>query len=167
MVSKIYCFKKSLHFHLLLGCLCHGFASSKVVVCHEGIIGPLREHPFVKIHENGILLCDLSIEDALHVPVCAQTILDVSSSSCLCPQLHWLEPVHVLPVEEHNLTVQTRLLMWKACPDRTVRLTTTLLGSAESNEPVASNDCRPSGNSWNTRTDAGGKQIGAKVVMTI
>ena len=44
----------------------------------------------------------LSIEDALHVPVCAQAILDVSSSSCLRPQLHRLEPVNVLPVEEHE-----------------------------------------------------------------
>merc|ERR1719341_979208 len=102
MVSQIYCSKKSLHFHLFLVCPCHDSASSKVVVCHEGIIGPLREHPLVKIHEDGILLCDLSIEDALHVPVCAQTILDVSSSSCLCPQLHRLEPVNILPVEEHK-----------------------------------------------------------------
>ena len=138
MVPKIYCSKKSLHFHLLLRCPCHDSASPKVVVCHKGIVGPLWiqhinysdisitlvspylwEHPFVKIHENGILLCDLwygkckddplevaakylSIKNTLHVPMCPQTILDVSSSSRLRPQLHWLKPVHVLPVEEHE-----------------------------------------------------------------
>ena len=98
----------------------------------------------------------------------------VPKPSLMCPRL----PVFVLSstglnqstssrLKNMNLTVQTRLLIWKACPDRTVLFTTTLLGSAESSEPVASNDCRLSGNSWNTRTEAGGKQIGAKVVMTI
>ena len=36
------------------------------------------------------------------MPVCAQAVLDVASSSCFRPQLHRLEPVHVLPVEEHE-----------------------------------------------------------------
>ena len=48
-----------------------------------------------------------------------------------------------------NLQVTTLLLIWKGWPDRTVLFTTTLLGSAESREPVASREWRPSGSSWN------------------
>ena len=82
MVSQIYCSKKSLHFHLLLRCSCHDTDSAsptEIIVRHKGIVGPLQEqrhinfvsalevfvssylweHSLVKIHENGILLCDL------------------------------------------------------------------------------------------------------------
>ena len=76
---------------------------------------------------------------------------------CPCvpkPSLMWPRlPVFVLSstglnqstssrLKNMNLTVQTRLFTWKGCPERTVRFTTTLLGSAERSEPVASNDCR-------------------------
>ena len=66
------------------------------------IIVPLGEHSLVQIHQDRVLLGNLSIKDTLHMSMSAETFLDVASPTILGPQLHWLEPLNVLPVEEHE-----------------------------------------------------------------
>ena len=48
-----------------------------------------------------------------------------------------------------NLTVDTLLFTLKGCPDKTVLLTTILLGSLFRRDPVASRDSWPLWSSWN------------------
>ena len=40
----------------------------------------LREDPLIEVHEDGVLLGDLPVEDALHVTMCAQCILKVNKN---------------------------------------------------------------------------------------
>ena len=80
------------------------FLSISIVVlkCSVGVVCPLGEDSLVKIHEDGVLLGDLTVEDALHVSVCPQRFLDVTPPPVLRPQFHRLEPFNVLTVEEHE-----------------------------------------------------------------
>ena len=67
-----------------------------------GVIIPLWKHSLIQIHQDRVLLRNLSIKDTFHVSVGAQTFLDVTSPTIFCPQLHGFEPVNVLSVEEHE-----------------------------------------------------------------
>ena len=66
------------------------------------IICPLGVDSLVEVHQHCVLLRDLTIKDALHVAVCSQRLLDMSSSSILGSQLNRFEPVNVLSVEKHK-----------------------------------------------------------------
>jgi hypothetical protein len=64
-------------------------------------VRPLGIHALVQIHDDRGVLLELGVERALHVSVCAQALLDVAALARAGHQLHRLEPIDVLRVEEH------------------------------------------------------------------
>lgn len=57
--------------------------------------------PLVKRHAHRVVLLDVVIELALHEAVRAQRVLDVAAETELRGQLHRLEVLDILGVEEH------------------------------------------------------------------
>lgn len=66
------------------------------------LVGPFREHSLVQVQENSVERLHLSIENALHVSVSSQRLLDVSDSATFRAELAWLEVSDVLVVVEHK-----------------------------------------------------------------
>ena len=73
-----------------------------VIMLDIGIIGPLGINSLVQVHQDSVLLRNLTIKDTLHVTMCSQGFLDMTSPTILSSQLHGFEPVDVLSVEEHE-----------------------------------------------------------------
>ena len=46
-------------------------------------------------------MLDIVVEYALHKSMSAQLLLNMSSKTCFCLELNWLEVFYVLRVEEH------------------------------------------------------------------
>ena len=55
-------------------------------------------------------MTDGSIKPTLHVAVSAEATLDMAPPPLLGPQLHRLEPLHVLAVEEHEANSEDTLV---------------------------------------------------------
>lgn len=66
------------------------------------VVIPFGENALVQIHENSVLLSDRPVQNDLHMAMSAEWLLDVASATVLGPQLHWLEPLNVGSVEEHE-----------------------------------------------------------------
>eukprot|EP00053_Salpingoeca_punica_P015540 m.143580 g.143580 ORF g.143580 m.143580 type:complete len:832 (+) comp16742_c4_seq2:1498-3993(+) len=65
------------------------------------LVDPLRVDALVEAEQHRVVGLELAVKDALHVPVGTEALLDVAAAAVLGHQLHGLEPVDVVRVEEH------------------------------------------------------------------
>lgn len=90
---------KSVSFHVDIDARAgHGAGDFSFVL----LVRPLGEDALVQVQENRVERLHLSVEDALHVSVCAERFLNVSNATALGAQLARLEVVDVLVVVEHE-----------------------------------------------------------------
>lgn len=85
-----------------------------------------REYSFVQVHGNCVISLDSLIEENLHVTLCAEGVLDLTSKTVLGPDFIDLEACDVGRVEEHvfhdgssleDLGKSDKYLGWIACED--------------------------------------------------